>query len=654
MAAIYAARQPGSIAAIWFANATTIAFIVTSVPRRAPILLLAASVSNLVSNLLHGDPWTLSLAFVPPNTMEIALGSWLLYRFGRVQHFSADHRSFSRMIVIGSLLAPLAGATTGSAILQQLQFGSFAQVWLDWYLGSATSSAALLPLALSLRALPLRGWLPQRLSVRSLVVTLTVLFLFEWSLSNLSFPFVMIGTMLVLLATSVSRLHMFALAFLVVCGMAAALAIGWFTPAVPDTPLGHAQIYLSTLLVVVPAQIVGVLTARQRALGEMLSAVGSRADSMVVFADMSGANRWVNRSLTDYTGVVNDTALGRTFAENMPATMYPLLKPLLEQAFAGSVAHVQGDFDTPARGRRTMDLVVQPAFDEEAKQIGVVFCGTDVTELEQSRRELARVVEQLRESNGRLEQFVRIASHDLREPLNTIAQFCDLIERTKSSELDQTTQRYFAWVRDGAHRMRTLLEDALRFARIDADELPERAAVDLDGVVAEVLLSLRSQIEDSDARIEVATLGTAYGHRSLISLALQNLVSNAIKFRSPDCSPEVTLTSRIDGGEVRVTVADRGVGIDAAHIRELGQPFRRLHSRRKFAGTGLGLAICRRIAEQNGGRLEIESTVGEGSRFHLILEISRDGSHPGADPALLRSRTENVTASDAVAGHSNG
>jgi two-component system, sensor histidine kinase and response regulator len=248
-----------------------------------------------------------------------------------------------------------------------------------------------------------------------------------------------------------------------------------------------------------------------------------------------------------------------------------------------------------------------------------VFCGTDITELEASRHELVRVVNELRASNGDLEQFVRIASHDLREPLNTIAQFCDVISQTKGHEFDETTKRYFGLVRGGASRMRTLLDDVLRFVRIGAGDSSSRSDVDLDAVVAEVTQGLQAQLEACGAKLHIGPLGTVHGHRSLISLAVQNLISNAIKFVPAERHPELQIGAVRAAGELRLTIADNGIGIEAARIRELGLPFRRLHARRRFEGTGLGLAICKRIAEQIGGRLEIDSILGEGSRFHLLL-----------------------------------
>ena len=439
------------------------------------------------------------------------------------------------------------------------------------------------------------------------------------SLRWLAYPFVLVSAALLVVATLASRVTSFVLSLVLVCAIAVALGFGWFVPTAGQAALGQEQVYLSTLMVIVAAQIVAVLAGRQRALGEILSAVGDRSDSFVVFADMDGLYRWVNRGRVNYFPVANEDALGRSLEDNEEESTRRVLAPLLQQAQAGATARARADLETPRRGPRTLELVAAPALDEEGRQIGAILCGSDVTELERSHRELERVVDELRSTNEDLQQFVHIASHDLREPLNTIAQFCELISASKTQELDEAGQRYFELVRAAALRMRVLLDDVLRYVQVGVKGGAEVAAVDLDDVLREVQDALGAQLERSGAALEVSPLGQVRGHRSLLSLALQNLVSNAIKFVSPGQVPRVQVSAARAGAELRVTVADNGIGIDPGRLTELGAPFRRLHSHRKYEGSGLGLAICKRVAEQLGGRLEIESTLGLGSRFHLVL-----------------------------------
>ena len=178
---------------------------------------------------------------------------------------------------------------------------------------------------------------------------------------------------------------------------------------------------------------------------------------------------------------------------------------------------------------------------------------------------------------------------------------------------------YFSQVSAGAARMKTMLDDVLAFVRLD--EAPVRAPerVDLDRLAGDVSVALTAQIQNAGAQVEIGPLGSVTSQATLLSLALQNLVSNAIKFMAPGRSPVVKIAATRADGELRLSVSDNGIGIDARRFEELGTPFRRLHSRRKYEGTGLGLAICRRIAEQLGGRLEIESAPGQGSVFTVVI-----------------------------------
>jgi PAS domain S-box-containing protein len=612
--AIAVGRQPGSIATIWPANGATIALIASAPRPRRWVLLGAAAVGNLIANLLSGD------TLAAPNAFEVALGLHLVARTGRVGRFANDRSSFLRVLVAGAFVPPLLGATVGAATLQSLGLASFTGVWDDLYIGAALGSVAMLPLVLALRATTFGASLtrfasPIKLVTLTLVAASTIL-----SLRYLPYPFVAISVVLMVFAFTRPRLTTFANAPVLVASLSLALAFGWYMPIGHNTEVDHVLLFMAALLAIVPAQVVSVVVARQRTLSEMLSAVGSRADDIIVFLDMTGTYRWVNQARELYWGASKEEVLGRTLLENIAKEPFETIaKPMFERARSGRVVRRLVDFDYPVRGRRTTDMLMQPARDEEGHQIGVLYCGTDVTELETSRRELQQLAEQLQSANHSLEQFVRISSHDLREPLNTIVQFCDLINAEQVSKLDASGQLYFTQVRNGAARMKLMLDDVLQFVRLEDTGSAELQRVDLNQLVDEVCSALAAQIQSTGAQLIVGSLGSVQGHRALLSLVLQNLISNAIKFVPTERAPVVDIAATRGGGELRLSVKDNGIGIEARRIEELGTPFRRLHSRRKFEGTGLGLAICKRIAEQLGGRIEIESLPGAGSSFSLVL-----------------------------------
>jgi PAS domain S-box-containing protein len=244
--------------------------------------------------------------------------------------------------------------------------------------------------------------------------------------------------------------------------------------------------------------------------------------------------------------------------------------------------------------------------------------GRDVTDRLGMEHELARRAERLQATNGELQQFAYIASHDLSEPLRMVSGYLGLLERSSAASLDQRGREYLGQAADGALRMRALIDDLLLYSRV-ANESPNREQVDLERVVAGVLQVLGPAIADEQATVEVGSLPTLEAEARQMGQLLQNLIGNAIKFHPPGVPPVVRVGARRALHGVVVTVADEGIGIPDADQERVFAMFTRLHGRDSYAGTGIGLAICRRIAERHGGRIYVESTVGHGSAFHVLL-----------------------------------
>lgn len=242
-----------------------------------------------------------------------------------------------------------------------------------------------------------------------------------------------------------------------------------------------------------------------------------------------------------------------------------------------------------------------------------------VVAMRDSRRHLERRTRELEIANERLEQFVRIASHDLREPLNTITQFGGLLEQDFGATMPNDGRAYLRLVRRATERMRRLLDDVLRYARWRGDLREPARSVALGPLVDEVRESLAGRIAERSAEVAIGDLPVVHGHPALLSLMLQNLIANALKFVPPERSPRVRVTGEVRPGATVITVADNGVGIDPADFGRLFRPFQRLQPQRLYEGTGLGLALCREIAEAHGGRIEIDSVPGQGTRFHVHL-----------------------------------
>jgi signal transduction histidine kinase len=247
--------------------------------------------------------------------------------------------------------------------------------------------------------------------------------------------------------------------------------------------------------------------------------------------------------------------------------------------------------------------------------------------LQEANRRLDAQAIDLRRSNAELEQFAYVASHDLQEPLRKVASFTQLLQRRYGDQLDERADQYIDFAVDGAKRMQQLINDLLTFSRVGRTG-EGREPVDMNVVAQSALANLATAIDEAGASIEIDDLPTVRGEPSLLAAVLQNLIGNAIKFRGDD-PPRVRLTCRRDGDAWQFTVADNGIGIEAEYAERIFVIFQRLHAKESYSGTGIGLALCRKIIEFHGGRIQLDTSVHQGTTFRFTLPvINENGSVP--------------------------
>lgn len=257
-----------------------------------------------------------------------------------------------------------------------------------------------------------------------------------------------------------------------------------------------------------------------------------------------------------------------------------------------------------------------------------------VADMRDSHERLAAATAELRRANEGLEQFVHIASHDLREPLNTIVQFTGLIEHDHGAQMPPEARSWLSLVGRAGSRMRHLLDDVLHYVRVQRAADDPGQAVELDRVLQEVLQSLAGRVRERSATVAVGNLPVVRGHESLLALLFQNLLSNALKFVPPDRAPAVRVTAHREDGVAVITVTDNGIGIAADDLPKLFQPFQRLNLRKHFDGTGLGLALVRQVAVAHGGSVQIESKPDRGTRVSVRLPLEESAAR--AKPMVTR------------------
>ncbi|HEV2392186.1 MAG TPA: ATP-binding protein [Verrucomicrobiae bacterium] len=245
----------------------------------------------------------------------------------------------------------------------------------------------------------------------------------------------------------------------------------------------------------------------------------------------------------------------------------------------------------------------------------------EIIERERAQQSLQQTARELERSNRDLEQFAYVASHDLQEPLRAVGGYVKLLERRFPEEVDAKAKEYIVGASDGAARMERLIMDLLAFSRVGTHGTAF-AMADLNLLLDEALRNLQTGIETSKAAIEREPLPSLVVDPSRITQLFQNLIGNAIKFRS-ERPPQIQIGAERRENGWLISVRDNGIGIEPQYFERIFQIFQRLHTRKTYPGTGIGLAICKRIAECHGGSIWVESQPGQGATFYFsIPELS--------------------------------
>jgi PAS domain S-box-containing protein len=264
--------------------------------------------------------------------------------------------------------------------------------------------------------------------------------------------------------------------------------------------------------------------------------------------------------------------------------------------------------------------------DELGSPIAILETNNDITqrrrgeeEIRTLNRELGKRTTELEAINKELEAFAYSISHDLRAPLRHMVGFTELLQKNAAPILDEKGRRYMMIILEAAKRMGTLIDDLLAFSRIGRAETRE-TIVSLNQLIREVQSEIWQETDGRNITWRIGQLPDLYGDRSMLKLALVNLISNAVKFTRTSAQPEIEIgcgAKRADG--VVVFIKDNGVGFDMKYVNKLFGVFQRLHRTEEFEGTGIGLATVQRIIHRHGGQVWAEGLVGSGATFYLAF-----------------------------------
>ncbi|OGR53561.1 MAG: hypothetical protein A2049_11875 [Elusimicrobia bacterium GWA2_62_23] len=262
------------------------------------------------------------------------------------------------------------------------------------------------------------------------------------------------------------------------------------------------------------------------------------------------------------------------------------------------------------------------------------------TELQREKAALKRTSEKLARSNRELEQFAYVASHDLKEPLRVVSSFSGLLAKRYGNSLDGDARDFIGYIDQGAQRATELVSALFNYSKVTYSS-KDFTRVDCGAALRKALFNLKITLEEKKAAVNCGELPVVTGDEGQLIQLFQNLLSNALKF-NVSAAPEIHVTATETPGEWVLRFSDNGIGIPAEHFDRIFLIFQRLHTAEKYPGAGIGLALCKKIAENHGGKIWVESYPGGGSVFCVTLpsETGPQGPLPAARGAEGAKETD--------------
>jgi len=343
------------------------------------------------------------------------------------------------------------------------------------------------------------------------------------------------------------------------------------------------------------------------------------------------SHRWIdgNKAFWSLMGGPPENFLGKTDHDFFPKEEADHFWKMDDEVFRNRMPTITEEFLTDHQGKRHVLSTTKTVFENDDGELVLVGTIRDITaqkeleELEDQRmkaefyRQLEQKVRELQESNYELNRFAWVASHDLQEPLRTIIIYLELLQHRYAEKLDDRAREYIDTVVDSTGRLQKLVDDLLVHARVE--KVADFVDVDLEHVLGTVRWDLQAALIENNADMHIGRLPTVKGDPVLLAQVLQNLITNALKFKATEARPRIDVDCAKSEGYWLCTVKDNGIGIEPEYLQTIFGFFTRLHPQSVYPGSGIGLATCKKIIELHGGRIWAESHPGQGSIFYFAL-----------------------------------
>jgi PAS domain S-box-containing protein len=324
---------------------------------------------------------------------------------------------------------------------------------------------------------------------------------------------------------------------------------------------------------------------------------------------------YCNGQLASILHVPLENMIGKPITDFIPSDQLKKCKIPLESS---SNSSCKEEISIEAGNGTPMTIQINISFLKKIDGYYVIV--TDLTEQKKAEHELKDLLKDLERSNEELQQFAYVSSHDLQEPLRTIASFTQLLERRYKGKFDKDADEFMEYIVEAAKRMQRMILDLLEYSRVSTNN-EEFEEIDTTEVLDGALFNLRGAIENNKAVITHNDLPSVTADKSQLVKVFQNLIANAIKFKKEDEPPKIHVSARKDSqkNQYIFSVQDNGIGMDPQYAERIFTLFQRLHTRDEYHGTGIGLSVAKRIIERHGGSIWVESELGKGSTFYFTL-----------------------------------
>lgn len=360
---------------------------------------------------------------------------------------------------------------------------------------------------------------------------------------------------------------------------------------------------------------------------ERLRVTLSSIGDAVIVTDHTGAATYLNPVAEELTGWSTADASGKPLEDVFQIigeeSREPVENPASRALREGRVVGLANHTVLVARDGKeyAIDDSAAPIRNVRGETVGVVLIFRDITGRRASERQLLSQTVELRRANEELSQFAYVVSHDLREPLRNVINFAELLVREYGDAGGSEAEIYARFIRDSVQRMELLLNDLLAYSQLGGPHEQPHRLLNMNEVLATARNNLETVISGSGAEITSDILPAVFGYETQLAQVFQNLIGNAIKYRSA-APPRVHIGAQKKDGEWIFSVRDNGIGIAPEYQRLIFGVFKRLHGR-EIPGTGIGLAICSKVVDRHGGRIWVESARGQGSEFFFTLPATQ-------------------------------